>query len=308
MASKIPSFLLDKPASDAFVEDKGKMKISFIEKGMNRFAGVMKSGYIQWDTASMDGYFQRIDARIKILFLIFYVVIVSLKKEIIPEIYLGSFVFALVMLSRLNIFSFYKKVILLGFFFGFLIAAPSALNLITKGEIIFPVLHLSKDYNFWVYHIPAEIGITREGLNVVAMLTIRVVNSLSISFLVLHTTTFPNIIKALKVMKVPDSFLMIITLSYKYIFIFAKTVEDMHRAKKSRLVRQVDNRDARKWVAGRMGFIFNKTRLRCEEIFKAMLSRGFSEEVKLYESRKLDSHDIITGGILLIVGIFLLWI
>jgi cobalt ECF transporter T component CbiQ len=290
------------------VEGKGKIKMSFIEKGMNQFAGVIKSGYIQWDTASMDGYFQSIDARIKILFLIFYVVIVSLKKEIIPEIYLGSFVFALVLLSRLNIFSFYKKVFLLGFFFGFLIAAPSALNLIVKGEVIFPVLHLSKDYNFWVYHIPAEIGITREGLNVVAMLTMRVVNSLTISFLVLYTTSFPDIIKALKVMKVPDSFLMIITLSYKYIFIFAKTVEDMYRAKKSKLVRQVDNRDARKWAAGRMGFIFNKTRLRCEEIFKAMLSRGFSEEVKLYESRKLDSHDIVTGGILLIIGVFFLWI
>jgi energy-coupling factor transporter transmembrane protein EcfT len=308
MANKIPSFLLDKPASNAFVEGKGKIKMSFIEKGMNQFAGVIKSGYIQWDTVSMDGYFQRIDARIKILFLIFYVVIVSLKKEIIPEIYLGSFVFALVLLSRLNIFSFYKKVFLLGFFFGFLIAAPSALNLIVKGEVIFPVLHLSKDYNFWVYHIPAEIGITREGLNVVAMLTMRVVNSLTISFLVLYTTSFPDIIKALKVMKVPDSFLMIITLSYKYIFIFAKTVEDMYRAKKSKLVRQVDNRDARKWAAGRMGFIFNKTRLRCEEIFKAMLSRGFSEEVKLYESRKLDSHDIVTGGILLIIGVFFLWI
>ncbi len=308
MADRIPPFLLEKPASHVFVEGRGKIKISFIEKGINQMADVIKSGYIQWETASMDGFVQRIDARVKVMFLFFYVIIISLEKEIMPEVYLGSFFFALVLLSRLNVFSFYKKVFLLGFLFGFLIAFPSALNIIVKGEIIFPVLHLSKEYHFWVYHVPAEIGITREGLNVVAMLTIRVVNSLSVAFLVLNTTPFPDIIKALKLMKVPDSFLMIITLSYKYIFIFAKTVEDMHRAKKSRLARQVSDKDARKWAAGRMGFIFNKTRMRCEEIFKAMLSRGFSEEVKLYEPRQPDSRDIVTGGILLIVGIFFLWV
>jgi cobalt ECF transporter T component CbiQ len=307
MANRIPRFLLEKPASHAFVEGREKIKISFIEKGINQMADVIKSGYVQCETASMDGFVQGIDARVKVMFLFLYVIIISLEKEIMPEVYLGSFFFALVLISRLNIYNFYKKVFLLGFLFGFLIAFPSAFNIIVKGDIIFPVLHLSKDYHFWVYHIPAEIGITREGLHVVTMLTIRVINSLSGAFLVLNTTPFPDIIKALKLMKVPDSFLMIINLAYKYIFIFAKTVEDMHRAKKSRLARQVSNTDARKWAAGRMGFIFNKTRMRCEEIFKAMLSRGFSEEVKLYEPGKLNTRDFISGGILLIIGGLFLW-
>ena len=308
MRGKIPTFLLDRPASQSFEAGKAKVRTSFIEKGINQVADVIKAGYIQWETASMDGVFQRVDARIKLIFLLFYVVIVSLKKEIMPEVYLGSFILTLVLISRLNIFKFYKKVFLLGFLFGFLIAVPSAFNIIIKGEIIYPLIQLSREYNLWVYHIPSEIGITKEGLYVVAMLTLRVVNSLAIAFLVLSTTPFPNIIKALKVMKVPDSFLMVITLSYKYIFIFAKTVEDMHRAKKSRLLRQVTHADARKWAAGRMGFIFQKTRIRCEEIFKAMLSRGYSEEVKLFEPRKMDSRDIVTGGILLIIGVFFLWI
>ncbi|UCH80035.1 MAG: hypothetical protein JSW20_09820 [Nitrospiraceae bacterium] len=307
MANRIPSFLLDKPDSDIYSEDRGKIKLSFIERGINQVADVIRSGYIQWDTATNDGFFQRLDARIKMIFLLFFAVIVSLKKEIMPEIYLGSFIFVLVLMSRLNIFSFYKKVFFLGFLFGFLIAVPSAFNVIVKGEIIFPVFQLSKDYRFWVYHIPADIGITREGISAVSMLTIRVVNSLSIAFLVLSTTPFPDIIKALKMLKVPDSFLMVITLSYKYIFIFSKTVEDMHRAKKSRLLREVNSAEARKWAAGRMGFIFRKTRLRCDEIFKAMLSRGFSEEVKIYKPRKLKSRDIIAGAILMITGVFFIW-
>ena len=307
MESKIPSFLLAQPSSASLVKGKGKINISFIEKGIHHLADVIRSGYIQWDTASMGGFFQKIDARIKVLFLLLYVIIVSLKKEIMPELILGGFVFILALISRLNIFSFYKRVLFLTFFFGFLIALPSAFNVITQGEILFPLINFSKEYLFWIYRIPQQIGITREGLNVVAMLTLRVLNSLSLAFLVLHTTPFPDIIKALKVMRVPDSFLMIITLSYKYIFIFAKTVEDMHLAKKGRLASRVSAAAARNWAAGRIGFIFRKTRLRCEEIFKAMLSKGFSQDIKFYEARKLNSLDLFSGGILLLTGVFFIW-
>jgi cobalt/nickel transport system permease protein len=101
---------------------------------------------------------------------------------------------------------------------------------------------------------------------------------------------------------------MIITLSYKYMFIFAKTIEDMHLAKKSRLAGQVSNADARRWIAGRMAFVFKKIKLRYEETFKTMQSRGFSGSIKIYSVRKLRMHDWITGVILFLVGVLFLWI
>lgn len=307
MKNNVPSFLLERPSSDSFNRGKGSLKIPFIEKGIHYLASVIKTGYIQGETASKDYFFQRIDARIKVLFLIFYIIIVSLKKEILPEVLIGAFVFSLMLISRLNIASLYKRVFFLGFIFGFLIALPSALNIITKGEIILPVLHLSKPYSFWIYQIPEEIGFTREGVYGVMMLTSRVINSLALSFFVLYTTPFPEIIKALKVLKVPDGFLMIITLSYKYMFMFAKTVEDMHLAKKSRLAGQVNNTDARQWIAGRIAFIFKKTMLRCEEIFKAMISRGFSDKIKIYGVKKLYVRDWVTGITFLLTGVLFLW-
>ncbi len=270
-------------------------------------AEVIRSGYIQWEFAPADGFFQKIDARIKVIFLLLYIIIVSLKREIMPEVLIGGFVFILVLISRLHIVRFYKRVFFLGFFFGFLIALPSALNIITRGNIVFPLFNLSKDHSFWIYHVPGEIGITAEGINVVVMLTLRVLNSVSIAYLVLYTTPFPDIIRALKVLKVPDTFLIVITLAYKYIFIFTRTVEDMYLAKKSRMAGQVNNADARGWVAGRMGFVFNRTRLRCEEIFKAMTGKGFSEDIKLYEAGNLDSRDIATGCVLLMIGGVFLW-
>jgi cobalt ECF transporter T component CbiQ len=235
--------------------------------------------------------FQRIDARVKVLFLLLFIVIVSLKRDVLPETCIWTFVFVLTLLSRLSILKVYRKVLLLGFVFGFLVALPSAFNVITRGEIIFPIVRLSKPYHFWIYHIPADIGLTREGIYGVAMLTLRVINSLSLSLLVLYTTPFHEIIRALKVLRVPDSFLIIITLCYKYIFIFSKTVEDMHLAKKSRIVRELNQAEAREWIAGRMAFIFRKTRLRCEEVFKAMIGRGFSDSIKFYGFGKMRIAD-----------------
>ena len=307
MGNNVPSFLLKRYSSDSFNQANVKLKTPFIEKGIHHLANVIKTGYLQWESSSRNNFFQKIDARIKILFLLFFIIIVSLKRDIHSEVLLGAFVFVLALLARLNIFSLYKRVLFFGFIFGFLIALPSGLNVITKGEVIFPVFHFLKPYSFWIYHIPEEIGFTKEGLLGVLMLFLRVINSLAISFLVLYTTPFPEIVKSLKVLKVPDGFLMIITLSYKYMFIFAKTIEDMHLAKKSRLAGHVNNAEARRWIAGRIAFLFKKTMLRCEEIFKAMLSRGFSDNIKIYGAGKLHAQDWVTGAAFFLIGILFLW-
>lgn len=304
----IPHFLLHRTSSSSPKYEGRGLKTPFLEKGIHRVAKIIKTNYSQWESASKNGLFQKIDARIKVLFFIFLIIIISLKQEIAPEVLIGIFIFFLAWISRLPIFPFYRRVFILGFFFGFLISLPSALNLVTKGKIILPLLSLSRPYDFWIYHIPAEIGITQEGLHGVVMLTLRVMNSVSLVFLILYTTPFPDLMRALKIWKVPDGLLVMTVLSYKYFFLFAKTVEDMHLAKKSRQIRELGKGEVRQWVAGRIALIFGKTQKRSEEIFRAMLSRGFSDSIKIYGFGKLRWQDGCIGFSLLLVGALLLWI
>ncbi|NCO68125.1 MAG: hypothetical protein COY75_11125 [Nitrospirae bacterium CG_4_10_14_0_8_um_filter_41_23] len=308
MKNDIPLFLLNTPSSHPPKRGGGKINISYIDKSIESFAGILKESYIQWESASKTGFFHELDTRIKVVFWLFLIVIISLKKELLPELGIFITVFTLVVLSRINLVKFYKKIFLLGFIFGFLISFPSSLNVITHGEVLFPIITLSKPYDFWGYHIPEVIGFTGEGFSVVAMLTLRVLNSLSISFLILYTTPFPEIIKALKVLKVPDTFLIIISLAYKYIFIFARIVVDMHLAKKNRLVSAVKSAEARNWVAGRIAFIFRKTQLKCDDVFKAMVGRGFSGKIKLYQYQKIMGRDWIVGFFLFTLGLLFLWV
>jgi cobalt/nickel transport system permease protein len=308
MKSEIPSFLLNTPSSLPPQRGGGKVSMSYIDKGIESFAGILREGYAQWESASGKGFFFELDTRIKVVFWLFFILVVSLKKEILPEAVIFFTVFVILVLSRANLVAFYRKVFLLGFFFGFLISFPSSLNLITRGNVILTVFTLPKAYDFWLYHIPKVIGFTSEGVSVVAMLTLRVVNSLSLSFLILYTTPFPEIIKALKVLKVPDAFLIIISLTYKYIFIFSRIVTDMHLAKKSRLLGAVTSAEARNWIAGRIAFIFKKTQLKCDEVFKAMIGRGFSGEIKLYQYQKITGRDWIFGVFLFALGSLILWV
>lgn len=308
MKSKIPRFLLE-PLPPANPQLTGRpLRLPFLEKGLNRLAHIIASAYTQWASASKRGFFQKIDARIKILFLLFFILIVSLKRNLLPEVGIGVFIFFLVVLSRLDIKEFYKKVFFLSFFFGFLVTLPSALNIITKGEIILPVMQLAEERTFWIYHFPQEIGFTKEGIINAILLTLRVANSLALSFLVLSTTSFSEIIKALKILHIPDSFLMIIALTYKYIFLFSQTVRTMHLAKKSRLISGVGNRQVRNWMVGRIALIFNKTRQQGEDMYKAMLSRGLSNKIELNNLRKLSLLDGISGIFFGLTGLFFLLI
>lgn len=299
---------MNPPPSD-FLRLQGKgIKTPFLERGIHRLAELIKTAYTQWEFASRKFFFQKLDARIKVFFLIFFIVIVSLKKDIGSEILIGVFILFLMLLSRLDIFSLYKRILLLGFIFGLLVALPSALNLFHDGKILFTLIHLPSPYQLWIYAIPERIGITHEGLRGLAMLTLRVINSLSITFLVLYTTPFADIVKALKMFRVPDAVLIILALTYKYLFLFARTVEEMHLAKRSRLLKEPHRRDVRDWIGGRIAFIFRKTRLRGEEVFKAMLCRGFSDSIKIPETSKMEKRDWAVGIALFLAGGLLLWI
>jgi energy-coupling factor transporter transmembrane protein EcfT len=230
---------------------------------------------------------------------------VSVKKTIAYEVAIWLFVLGLAIASRLNLLIHYYKILILTFIFGFLLALPSAFSLLTPGEIVLPILQFEKSRTLWFLTVPQEIGMTDEGLRRVVMLSLRVMNSLAISLLIFATTPFMDFIKALKIFRVPDIFLMTVTLSYKYIFIFASTIYDMHLARKSRLVGPERDTEARRWIAGRIAFMYQKSRQRCEEVFRAMVARGFSDSVKLHNLPPLTAKDRFVGlGLLLSAILF----
>jgi cobalt/nickel transport system permease protein len=281
--------------------------MTFIDKSISTIAQIVKTNYVQWETAEKNGLFQKLDPRLKTVFLLFCVAVISAKKGLDAELVMSGFLFVLVMFSRLNLIRAYKRILFFGFFFGFLIALPAAFNVITPGEVIFRIATISQPHHFWIYTIPAEIGLTAEGCYGVAMLSLRVVNSVSVVLLVLDTTHFFDFIRSLRILRIPDSFLMILMLTYKYAFILSRTIEDMYLAMKSRLVGSIRSSEIREIVSGRIFYVFKLSRMRYEETYKAMQARGFTGEVSLHTGRGFTGLDtaagIILAGVLIIISI-----
>ncbi len=308
MKNSIPDFLLTKHSSIDYKHFSSNAGHAYLDKGLAYVVHILKTGHDQIEFANKDGFFQRLSPQTKLFFLLFFIIMVSIKRDIVSELIIAVFVLGLIIISRLNTVGLYKRVLVLGFIFGFLVALPSSLNIFNHGKIIFPIAKLSAPYTIWWLHIPENIGVTHDGILIVVMLTLRVINSLAISFLVLYTTVFEDIIKALKMFKVPDAILITITLSYKYIFMFVKTVEDMYLAKKSRIIAYQGDAEIRNWIVGRFAFLFRKTQKKYEDVFKAMSSRGFSNDIKLYRTKGLNKIDWFTSIIFLFIGAIVLWI
>jgi cobalt/nickel transport system permease protein len=291
-------------SSDSDISNK-EVILTFIDKSISAIAQIVKTNYVQWNTAETNGLFQRLDPRLKTVFLLFCVGLISAKKGLDAELIMTGFLFVLVMLSRLNLFRVYKRILFFGFFFGFLIAFPAAFNVITPGQVVLRVASLSRPHHFLIYTIPAEIGLTAEGCFGVAMLFLRVANSVAVVLLVLDTTHFFDFIRSLKILRIPDSFLMILMLTYKYAFILSRTIEDTYLAMKSRLVGSIQSSEIREIVSGRIFYVFKLSRMRYEETYKAMLARGFTGEVSLHAGRGLTGLDtavgIVLAGVLIII-------
>lgn len=288
---RLPSFLTANPASGSSTPTGVKVTTPVLEKGVHYLARIIRESYIQWESSRRDGLLQSVDPRLKLLFLAVFLVLVSIKRELAPQAGIAALLLGLYFASRLDVIPLYRRILGAALLFGVLVPLPALLNIFDGAEPLIPVWHLERGYHLWLYHIPQTIGVTRGGLDGMALLTSRIANSVALSLLVLHTTSFPDLIKALRVFRVPESFIAVITLSYKYVFTFTRILEDMHLAKKSRLLGGMDGSQSRSWAAGRMAFLFQKSQGRCEDIFKAMISRGYENRVTFHKFQRLQAGD-----------------
>lgn len=291
----IPSFLTENETVKT-TADYGRNRHKFIDKTIGNTAAFVSSTFFQWQTSRLPGLLQKTDSRIKVVFLLLFVVLISLSSSVLMQLALTILFLLVGLLSRMNVFHLYKKVAVIGFFFGFLIFIPASLNLFTKGEPVFTLLKFSQAHHFWIYILPREISVTREGLMLVSLLTLRVINSVSLVLLIVSTTTFEHLIRSLAFFKVPNIFLLTLTLTYKFIFLLSNTIIESYQAIKMRWWNRGAVKDAEKIVAGRIGYLFRKSWERHELIYQAMLARGFNGKMNFYSFKKLKQNDYIFLG------------
>lgn len=303
MKDKIPSYLLQ-IADDQYNPAKVKRaKFSFLDKTILNSSKAVKSIYLQAENAARDNLIMNINPKVKFISLVYMSIVVSVVSNAFTQIIITAFIFLLCIIARLKLIEVYRKIFILAFVFGFLVVLPASLNIITPGKIIFNIISLKGPSHFLIYSIPEEIGFTINGLQVVSLVFLRVLNSVSFALLVVFTTPFPSFIKSFKMVGVPDTFLMVISLAYKYIFILSRTIEETYFAFKSRLSGNIKSNSIRKLIGGRIFFIFKRSMIIYQNTYHAMVSRGYKGKVILHSQNPFAVKDFAVLLIIILSGI-----
>lgn len=288
----IPSFLLNEESKKRNPV-KGDGKLFFIDKTMKNMASFIFSSQQQWNMTQRNGLLQKLDARVKVIFMLTFIILTGLVPNMALQIFIFCLIFFLIVISRVDFVYIYKRVLFLGFFFGFIIFLPASLNLFTKGEVVYRLVQFQQAYHWWIYSIPSEISITDNGIMVVLRMSMKVINSVSIALLIMSTTSFEQVAKALSVLKVPGIFLLTLSLCYKFIFILARTTEETYMAMKMRWWSRGAMSNAENVVAGRVGFLFRRAWEKYEQTYLSMIARGFDGKVNMSYIGTITKIDVI---------------
>ena len=140
--------------------------------------------------------------------------------------------------------------------------------------------------------------------------------SVQAAIVLASTTSFPDLLAAMRSVKIPSLLVSIFGLMWRYLFVLADEALRLLRARQARSG-QTDRPGLKPggsiaWrgrVAGGMaGSLFLRAFERSDRIYLAMLSRGYDGEVRAAPLPALDTQDmfVLAGGLGLLAALFLL--
>jgi len=217
------------------------------------------------ELAGRPGLLQSLDARVKLVTIVVMAVTASLVHSIWMLLVLVGVGLVLAAASRVSVASFTKKVWLSAGLLALLIALPSTTGFITPGTEVFSI---------------GPVSITEPGLMGAATLVARVGAAAGFSLLIVWTMRWTELLHALTAFRLPGVIVATLALAHKQILTLLRTVEQIHLARESRLVSKGTTRDNRTWVTGRMAFVVRKSLKTADDVYDAMLSRGYSGPVR----------------------------
>jgi cobalt/nickel transport system permease protein len=230
-----------------------------LEDTLHGITETLERGLFAEEISLRPGLLQGLDARVKVLVVLALLIGASLSRSLWVLVGLYLLTFGLALASAIPAETFIRRVWLaLPFFTGVLIL-PALF--ITPGPALL--------------HLPLGLVLTRTGLTTALFLLLRVSTSLSLAMLLILTTPWNTVLSALGVLRVPDVFILILGMTYRYIYLLLRIVNDMFLSRKSRTVGRLTSSDERHLLASVSANLLAKSLSLSGEVYLAMQSRGF---------------------------------
>lgn len=276
----------------ASITEHSKKHSGILEHTLNGITDALERGLFAEEISTRKGLFQSLDARVKVISVLALLISISLSHSllVIAGIYLLVFVFAWA--SAIPADFLIKRVWLALPFFTGLIVLPALF--MTPGPALL--------------HLPVGLVITRTGVISALFLLLRVSTSVSLTLLLILTTPWNTVLSALSILRVPDIFILILGMTYRYIYLLLHIANDMFLSRKSRVVGRVSTSENQKMLAAISGTLLNKSLTMSTEVYLAMQSRGFRGSIvtlKPFSMRAKDWFWLFIFALIAALAIFL---
>lgn len=255
-------------------------KNNFIERSLRSALSFLKEATFADDIASRQGLLQSIDPRVKTITFFLFIIQIVVTKNLFILVCLYALCLVLTLCSRINLGFFLKRTWIFIPLFSLFIAIPALFNVVTPGD------------SLMTFRIGGStISITRQGVLGASFFVARVTTSVSFAVLLSLTTRHSELLRVLRVFKIPQIFVMVIGMCHRYIYLFAELVENTYLAIKSRVGRNVRHKRGRHIVAWNIASLWNRSYQLNEAVYQAMLSRGYRGEPVVWDDFKITVKD-----------------
>lgn len=213
----------------------------------------------------------RLDARIKLVLVVAFILTTALTPNGAWPVYvlLAALAFAAELLSELGMGFFLKRALLA---VPFVLAALPVLVTVPGAPLA---------------HLPFGLTISAAGVNRFVSVALKSWISVQMAILLAATTTFPDILMAMRSLRLPRLLVAIIGLMWRYLFVMVDEAFRLIRARQARSGeaaaggKQGGSLIWRARVTGGMaGNLFLRSLERSDRIYNAMLARGYDGEVR----------------------------
>ena len=228
--------------------------------------------------AARPGLLQGLDPRIKLVGMLSLLVTVSLLRNWYLIVPLYGLTLVMAAASRISLKLYIRRVWLFVPIFAAIIVFPSLFNIVRPGDPLWVIWDFGHQVTLGPWSLGTTLAITSQGVKGAILLILRVVTSVSLGVLLALTTRWADLLKSLRVFYIPRVFVLVLSMTYRYIFLLLAMAEDIFTARTSRMVGPSSPREDRRFIASSMGTLLGKSHAFSEEVYGAMVSRGYNGE------------------------------
>jgi len=149
--------------------------------------------------------------------------------------------------------------------------------------------------------------VTREGLTVFSYLVLRVMTAATFGFLLIFTTRWPHVLKALRALGVPIVFVVVLGMTARYIVLLLEAAHDLFEGRRSRTLARASGAEGRRVAVQAAGVLLSRSLDLSGEVYLAMQARGFRGEVYLLDDFAMRRADWVALGSLVAAAALAAW-